>query len=130
MRYAMAAMVVLAGLAPTAGAQDGIDLANQSKSLVASQSKSLSSPPAVLSKQAPFVEHVRDRTPELLLRDELDRRGPRASCETSAADLCFDSSDNRIVYRAARGYMPKIDGFTAESVSLKKDRLLLKYSFK
>ena len=117
-------------MVPTAGAQDGIELAAHSKSLLVNQSKSLLSPPAVLSKQAPFVEHVRDPMPEILLREELERRGPRASCETSSADLCFDSSDHRIVYRPAREYMPKIDGLTAESVSLKKDRLLLKYSFK
>jgi len=41
-----------------------------------------------------------------------------------------DAADGRIVYRAAREYMPKIDGLKPESVSLRSHRLVFKYSFK
>jgi hypothetical protein len=38
--------------------------------------------------------------------------------------------DRRLVYRPARGYMPRFEGLRAESVSLRRDRLVLKYSFR
>jgi hypothetical protein len=57
-------------------------------------------------------------------------RGPRAACEHSGSDLCYDLADRRIVYRPARRYMPQLDGLTAESVSLRRDGVRLRYSFR
>ena len=57
-------------------------------------------------------------------------RGPRGACERSASDICYDLADGRIVYRPVRRYMPKFDGLTAESVSLRRDAIRLRYSFK
>jgi hypothetical protein len=66
----------------------------------------------------------------LLLLDEQERRGPRGACEFSARDLCYDLADGRVVFRPARAYMPKIDGLTAENVTLRSNRVVFKYSFK
>ena len=113
----------LATLALAAQANDGFDLSLKNKALVAAGA---SSPKQA---DAPFTS-ARDPLPQLLLMEEQDRRGVRGACEAAARDLCFDAAEGRIVYRAARNYMPRIDGLTAESVSVRSNRVTLKYSFK
>lgn len=78
---------------------------------------------------APFNE-ARDPFPELFPRDGTVRRLRPSACDDAAAKLCYDSDERRVVYRPAREYMPRIQGLTAESVSLRRDRLVLKYSFR
>jgi hypothetical protein len=39
-------------------------------------------------------------------------------------------ADGRIVYRPARAYMPQFDGMRAESISLRHNKVVLKYSFR
>ena len=69
--------------------------------------------------------------PFLLMQEEQDRRSVRGgTCEAAARDLCFDAVDGRIVYRSARKFMPQFDGLTPESVSVRSNRVTLKYSFK
>jgi hypothetical protein len=105
-------------------ANDGIDLATKSKSMAAASS---------LLVPAPFVpgapsSHSRDPLPEILMRQESEQRS-RGGCDASATDLCYDMAEGRVVYRGARQYMPRIQGFTAESVSLRHDRIVFRYSF-
>jgi hypothetical protein len=52
------------------------------------------------------------------------------SCESSAADLCYDAGQRRAVYRPARAFMPGIEGLTAENVSLRRGVVTFKYSFR
>ena len=80
--------------------------------------------------EAPFAAGRRDTLPVLLMREEQERRGPQGACNQSAADVCYDMSAGRIVYRPARRFMPSIDGLTAESISLRHDRIILKYTFR
>jgi hypothetical protein len=56
--------------------------------------------------------------------------GPSTTCTANAADVCYDATDHRIVYRGARDYMPRMNGFQAESVSLRRNAIIFKYSFK
>ncbi|HUJ00009.1 MAG TPA: hypothetical protein VLY46_07220 [Usitatibacter sp.] len=59
-------------------------------------------------------------------------REPAAStsgCEGSTHDLCYDAAQGRIVYRGARPYMPRLGELTPESVSLRRHRIIFKYSF-
>jgi len=42
----------------------------------------------------------------------------------------YDLVDGRIVFVPARQYMPKVDGLTAEGVSLRRDMVRFKYSFR
>jgi len=58
------------------------------------------------------------------------RQGYQGACEHSASGLCYDQADRRIVYTPARHYMPKFEGLTAESVSLRRDAIRFKYSFR
>lgn len=112
------AIVALLGL--PALAAEGVDLRSRS---MASASTSLAK-----GSDAPF-RAGRDPMPEMILAEELERRGPRGSCETATTDLCYDLRDGRVVYRRAREYMPRIGGLRAESISVRRDRIVFKYSF-
>lgn len=117
-RLIATAVFVVLGL--PAHAAEGGELALRSQGLVA--------PSASMSLKAPF-RSGRDPMPEMLLRQEIENRGPRGACENATTDLCYDMRDGRVVYRRARAYMPRIDGLTPESVSLRRDRIVFKYSF-
>lgn len=119
-RWGLIALV--ASLPSGAWALDGVEAALRSRSLAAAGAV-----PAA-SAEAPFRAR-RDPMPELILREELARRGPRGACE-HAADLCYDLAEGRVVYRPARAWMPAIDGMRAESISLRRDRVVLRYSFR
>jgi hypothetical protein len=84
---------------------------------------------AARAAEAPALRLGRDPLPEMILAEELERRGPRGNCETSTTDLCYDLRDGRVVYRRAREYMPRFEGLTAESISVRRDRVTFKYSF-
>jgi hypothetical protein len=115
---ALAALTALA-----AQANDGVELSLRTRTLAAA---------AVMpAKQAdaPF-QTGRDPLPELMMREEQERRGPRGACEVSTTALCYDLADRRVNFRAARQYMPQFEGLRAESVSLRHDRLVLKYTFR
>ena len=122
MRASLVLSILTAGLALSVQANDEVDLSTKSKSMAASG--------AVTAKhaEAPF-RYARDPMPELLLREEQERRGPSGACQNAATTLCYDMNEGKIVYRGARQYMPKIDGLRPESMSLRRGRLTLKYSF-
>lgn len=124
MRATFLCTALLAGLAMPAGANEGVDLSIRSKSLAASSSEMLPR-----TSPAPFLRHARDPMPELVMREQEERRGPAGACENARSSVCYDLASGRIVYRGAREYMPSIDGMRAESVSLRRGRLTLKYSF-
>lgn len=122
MRATLLSTALIAGLALPVQASEGVDLSMKSKSMAAASE--LPAKNAV----APF-RHARDPMPELLLRDAEERRGPNGACENASGSLCYDMTSGKIVYRGARAYMPKIDGLKPESVSLRRDRIVFKYSF-
>ena len=120
--YRIVATAVFASLAFAVQAADGVELSLRTKALASSS--------VAPKSDAPFTAG-RDPLPQLLLADELERRGPNgAGCEFTAKDVCYDITDGRVVYRGARTYMPQIEGLKPESVSLRHNRLTLKYSFK
>ena len=125
-------LVLAAGLAAVAatlpvGAEE---LSIHAKSLAAASALAVTPAPAKLA-EAPFVAgRPRDIVPELLLREELERRAPAAGCDSSATDLCYDLKEARLVYKPARAYMPSVPGLRAESISLRHDRIVFKYSFR
>lgn len=51
------------------------------------------------------------------------------SCRTRAL-FCYDGSENRLVLHGARDYMPHVEGLAAEGIALRRDRLVLRYSFR
>ncbi len=119
--YRIAATAVLVSLAFAANAADGVELSLKTKELASSTKP---------KSDAPFAAG-RDPFPLLMLQEEQERRGPvGVGCEFTARDVCYDLNDRRVVYRPVRAYMPKVDGLRPESVSLRHNRIVFKYSFK
>lgn len=123
------ALLATWGLAAHAGS--GADeLSIHAKSLAAASSIA-ATPTITRTSEAPFVGgHGRDVLPEILMREELEGRGPSGGCEASAVALCYDVREARIVYKPARKYMPTLPGLQPESISLRHNRVVLKYSFR
>lgn len=78
---------------------------------------------------APFVLPAAGE-PELNLLRQRDERleQSRSSCEGERS-LCYDPGSGRIVYKPARAFMPEIPGMQRENISVKRDRIVLRYSF-
>jgi hypothetical protein len=126
MRRLIVATAILS-LAFAARANDVLDSSLKSKALASAAAVVTQAP---RQNEAPFTS-ARDPLPQLLLMEEQDRRNVRGgTCEAAASDLCFDAADGRITYRGARKYMPQFEGLRPEAVSLRSNRLTLKYSFK
>lgn len=84
---------------------------------------------AVPHRSAPYVNALGEPEPSPLVPPrDLRHDQSRSSCE-SDRDLCYDPGSNRIVYRPARRYMPELPGLTPESISVKRDRIIFKYTF-
>ena len=124
MRRSLVLAALLVSTATAVQATEGVELSNKARSSAAAGAS------VTKSAEAPF-RTGRDPLPELLMRSEQESRvGPSGACDISAAALCYDMVDRRVVYRSARRYMPAFDGLQAESVSVRRDKIVLKYSFK
>ncbi|HET9579769.1 MAG TPA: hypothetical protein VFP44_18190 [Usitatibacter sp.] len=89
--------------------------------------KSLVTPKSIAHNYAPFVAPS-SATPELGFaqpRHEA-REASRSSCKAEQS-LCYDSG--QIVYKPARQFMPDIPGLQPENISLKRNRIVFRYSF-
>jgi hypothetical protein len=77
--------------------------------------------PAARSAPGPAAEFGPAPLPHLAVR---------GACARFASDLCFDSADKRIVFGAASQYMPVLEGFAAEGISLHRHAVVFRYTFK
>ena len=84
---------------------------------------------SVPSSTAPFAMPI-GAEPELdlLPRRDLRQDQSRSSCNGDSA-LCYVAAERRIVYKPARNLMPDLPGFTRENISVKRDRIVFRYSF-
>lgn len=124
MRLSCWVAATLACLAGAAQAEEG-DFPLKSKAIA-----SVSAPKAAAPFTTAREPAARDPMPlriEHALED--DGRVPQSACERSAHDLCYDMAGGRIVYRPARRYMPRIGDLTPENISLRRNRVIFKYSF-
>jgi len=78
--------------------------------------------------QAPFSIPMGE--PDLVLQPAADARQQqsRSSC-ANATTLCYDPTERRIVYKPARNLMPDLPGLTRENISVKRDRIVFRYTF-
>lgn len=78
---------------------------------------------------------AREAAPHPNAYDEIFASPPAAAvavrdrCDGAQA-LCYDAGERRIVLRSARSYMPAIEGLRAESIAVRRDRVVLRYSFR
>lgn len=97
--------------------------------------KSLQLPPrepvlksVVAGRQAPFVLDAGDPIDLDFMPHPESRRGSPSSCDGQAS-LCYDPTNGHIVYKPARDYMPDLPGLQRENISVKRDRIVFRYSF-
>ncbi len=79
---------------------------------------------------APFVSHPAAAVPEIEVLPRYASRPDesRSACDGTAA-VCYDPSSGRIEVASVRNYMPDIPGLRRETISVKRDRILFRYSF-
>jgi hypothetical protein len=122
---AIAAALALAA-APGAEAADGG--AAQSGGGLKLRPKSAISTGIAPNRQAPFAMHAAEPEPELLPHHDARESSHPWSC-SGASSLCYDPASGRVVYKPTRGLMPDIPGLQRENISVKRDRVMLRYSF-
>ena len=111
------------GLAAMAQAAEGVDIAGKGRV----QAVAAAVPQ---TGEAPFARGI-DPYADLFSVSTVAAAPLAGSvCERNRHRLCYDAAERRVVYRAAADYMPRVEGLTAESISLRHDRLILKYSFR
>ncbi|HEX3098903.1 MAG TPA: hypothetical protein VHQ02_14375 [Usitatibacter sp.] len=80
-------------------------------------------------RQAPFVLDAGSDPVDLdFMPHPESRRGSPSSCDGEAS-LCYDPTNGHIVYKPAREYMPDLPGLQRENISVKRDRIVFRYSF-
>ncbi|MGZ5039138.1 MAG: hypothetical protein ACXWBQ_00225 [Usitatibacter sp.] len=78
-------------------------------------------------ESAPFV--VAASQPELHFAQPPQRAAQSNSSCNADHDLCYDQNNGHIVYKPARQLMPVLPGLTPENISVKRDRIIFRYSF-
>lgn len=89
-----------------------------------------SSPTPAPTRIAPFVADTAEDLPGLSFNPALERANIPGSCANAGESLCYDYKNRRAVYRPARKLMPEIAGMKRESLTLKRDKITMNYSFK
>ncbi|MBC8023176.1 MAG: hypothetical protein H7Y14_08665 [Burkholderiales bacterium] len=104
-------------------------LASESKPLQLRLPKAALTASTATHSNAPFASPI-GAEPELDLLPRRDARQDqsRSSCSSNSV-LCYDAAAGRIVYKPARNLMPDLPGFTRENISVKRDRIVFRYSF-
>ena len=120
MKITFTAMALAMLATPSAQAEDSRPLQVKPKSAIAV---------AAPHRSAPYVQPLGEPEREPLLGPrDLREDGSKSSCE-AGRDLCYDRQSGRIVYRPARQFMPDLPGMRAENISVKRDKIVFKYSF-
>lgn len=80
-------------------------------------------------QNAPFVMPLSGgRELDLLPRRNERQEASPSSC-SRAGSLCYDPTSGHIVYKPARALMPDFPGLQRENISVRRDRIVLRYSF-
>ena len=68
--------------------------------------------------------------PELELVPKSDERHEASSYSCSGErSLCYDPTTRRVVFKPARALMPDFPGLQRENISVRRDRIVFRYSF-
>lgn len=79
-------------------------------------------------RYAPFATPSAEPELELIPRRDPREETSRSSC-SGERSLCYDPTSGRIVYKPARNFMPDIPGLQRENISVKRDKIVFRYSF-
>lgn len=79
-------------------------------------------------RYAPF--HAPSGEPELELIPKSHARHEASGYSCSGEhSLCYDPTTRRVVFKPARALMPEIPGLQRENISVRRDRIVFRYSF-
>ncbi|HST00842.1 MAG TPA: hypothetical protein VLJ84_04215 [Usitatibacter sp.] len=121
MKLAIAAVSLAVLAAPHAAANDAHALELKPKAALAAAS------PVPAHTEAPFTtpspQGEVDFTPEPEVRHMAN-----SSCGMDRP-VCYDMTSGHIVFKPARALMPEIPGLTPENISVKRDRIIFRYTF-
>jgi hypothetical protein len=121
--------LVILALAVAAAATPRVAGAAESKPQEPLQLKPKAALTAIAAhRSAPFVVPAAEPDLDLLPRRDERLEHSRSSC-SGERSLCYDSQSGRIVYKPARMLMPDIPGMQRENISVKRDRIVFRYSF-
>ena len=86
---------------------------------------------ASTSASAPFAVPVEEGHPLDFSPAAPQHEGSRSACAPDST-WCYDMGENgrTFVYKPARNFMPHFNGLTAENISVKRDRIVFRYSFR
>lgn len=125
-------MILVAIVAALALAAPGADAAefggSQPGAALKLKPKSAISTGIAPNRQAPFSLHAAEPEPEFIPRHDESTSSRHWSC-SGERSLCYDPASGRVVYKPARALMPDIPGLQRENISVKRDRVVLRYSF-
>ena len=124
MKLAMLALALVLGaaVAPAASAMETKSLELRPKAAFASASMPGSSAPFVAP--APALAPLPDLAPH-----EVAHEANPSSCESGRL-VCYDGANGgHLVFKPATRLMPDIPGMRAENLTVKRDRIVLHYSF-
>lgn len=65
---------------------------------------------------------------ELVPRPDPRQEASNSSC-SGERSLCYDPGSGKIVYKPARNFMPDIPGLRRENISVRRDRIVFRYTF-
>ena len=119
--------LLVTALALAAAAPSGEAADSKGQALVLRPKSAIATPQS--HQYAPFVSpSVSDVELELLPRRDERQEAMRSSC-SGESSLCYDPASGRIVYKPAREFMPDLPGLRRENISVKRDRIVFRYSF-
>lgn len=92
-------------------------------------------PKAALAAASPVPAHASAPFTNPGPQSELDftpapeqRHMANSSCGMDRP-ICYDMTSGHIVFKPARALMPEIPGLTPENISVKRDRIIFRYTF-
>jgi hypothetical protein len=120
MKAVFMALAVAMNSTPFVFAEEGHSLLLRSKAAIET---------AAPHRSAPYVQPLGEpeRAPLFAPRDVRQEQS-RSSCASQRA-LCYDQESGHIVYKPARRLLPDIPGLSPDGISLKRDKIVLKYTF-
>jgi len=105
-------------------------IANEAQPLTLKVPKAaLAAAPGPAQANAPFANPTAAPAPELVLAPPPAQHAQSPSACSRLATLCYDAEDRRLVFKPARNFMPDLPGLTRENISVRRDRIVFRYSF-
>ena len=94
------------------------------------KAKAIAATAPAMSAASPAANTARIQLPELQGGVDGDGRLLSGACDARSTELCYDAKSGRIVYKGTRNWMPEVSGMKAEHISIRRDRVEFRYSFR